>query len=151
MFPAAIWPLTPRQLARSANMRCGSTVVECDAVVAGYANFIHCLPGEFCTIGNVIVNPAMRRQGVGTFLLRAMAARAAMAYGAQRVRLRCVSSNKAGLRLYSAMGFRRVGVRARIGLDGALWPVHVLEMSVDSGAADGRRSDGTDTGSFAIA
>ncbi|KAB1443230.1 GNAT family N-acetyltransferase [Pseudodesulfovibrio senegalensis] len=139
MFPAATWPLTPLQLARSADSRHGSTVVDCDEVVAGYANFVRCVPGDVCVIGNVIVNPAMRRQGVGTFLVRAMAARAAAEYGAHRVRLRCVASNEAGLHLYSAVGFRRVGVRTRMGLDGAVWPVHVLEMPLDPGMVRDRQ------------
>ncbi len=130
MFPSAHWPLTPRQLSRSASVRRGSTVVDCDGLVAGYANFVECRLGEFCLIGNVIVNPCMRRQGVGTFLLRAMAARAAWEFGATCVRLCCASSNIAGLRLYSALGFVRVGLRSRVGLDGTILPVHVLELPV---------------------
>lgn len=128
MFPAAQWPLTADQLSASAEGRSESTVVVCEEIVAGYANFISCAKGERCCIGNVIVNPAVRRQGVGTYLMRVMIAKAFESYQAASIRLRCFSANRAGIRLYETLGFQRVAVLPRKCPDGCIAPAYEFEL-----------------------
>ncbi len=128
MFPAAQWPLTPRKLLASARERYESTVVVCDGTVAGYANFISCEPGDYCSLGNVIVNPDVRRQGVGTHLVRTMINKALETYAVRSVRLRCFHANIAGLRLYGTLGFRRTGIVSRRCPDGCIVPVYEFSL-----------------------
>lgn len=130
MFPSAVWPLTVKQLIAAADSRLCPTVVLCDGRVAGYANFIACQPGQVCTVGNVIVDPQVRRQGVGTFLIRTMVHKAVLDYGAFRLGLRCFGANEAGLRFYDSLGFKKVGVLGRVGLDGCVAPTFQLELNL---------------------
>jgi len=46
--------------------------VELDGEVAGFANFYRWETGGACTIGNVIVSPAVRGRGVGRYLVETM-------------------------------------------------------------------------------
>lgn len=128
MFPSARWPLSSGQLEASAAKRFESTVVLCDDTIAGYANFIEVRSGAHCCVGNVIVNPAVRRQGVGTFLISTMITKAFGRYEAHVVRLRCFHANLPGIRLYEALGFKRTGVVSRHCPDGCIAPVYEFEL-----------------------
>ncbi|WP_147820803.1 GNAT family N-acetyltransferase [Salidesulfovibrio onnuriiensis] len=128
MFPSAQWPLAAGRLMASAAERCESTVVVCGGTIAGYANFIHCTPGHCCSIGNVIVNPQVRRQGVGTYLIRTMIRKAFEGYDARAVRLRCFHANLPGIRLYETLGFRRTGAIPRQCPGGCIAPVYEFEL-----------------------
>ena len=59
---------------------------------------------------NIAADPALRRRGIGTALLRAVAVRAA-ALGLSELTLEVRASNKAALAFYRRHGFRRTGVR----------------------------------------
>jgi hypothetical protein len=72
MFPKALFPLTVEQLQSSINSRTDSTVIYSGETVLGFANFYEVVEGDYCSIGNVIINPVFRGKWVGTFLIKTM-------------------------------------------------------------------------------
>lgn len=105
-FPKAPYPLTPQFVLDAAHKRESPMVVLLNEDVVGYANFIQTRPNLFCTLGNLVVNPLFRRQGVATYLVNTMVALAVDMYGARFVRAACFSHNTAGYQLYRGMGFK---------------------------------------------
>ncbi len=76
--------------------------------LAGYAGFRAVLDEGY--ISNIAVSPALRRQGIGAALLRAMleeGARRGLAFLTLEVRV----GNAAARRLYRRAGFREAGIR----------------------------------------
>ncbi len=113
MFPNAQWPLTPEQLAATAEQRIDPTTLLIDGVPAGYANLFHCEPGVSCEIGNIIVDPTRRGQGLGRALVTYMIERAFTAYRVPRVEIACFGDDHAGLLLYNRLGCVPYGVEER--------------------------------------
>lgn len=111
LFPAAEYPLTPAQLSDAIARRSDSTVVERDGEVLAFANFYRW--GDSCAIGNVIVAPAARGQGVGRHLVEAMATLAVSRHGAGELTVSCFNGNLAGLLFYPRLGFRPYAIEAR--------------------------------------
>lgn len=64
-------------------------------------------------LGHVIVDPALRGQGLGLKMLAMLLAHAFEDQGLNRVELNVVAGNGPALRLYEKLGFERVGVRRR--------------------------------------
>lgn len=85
-------------------------VAEGEAGVVGYAAVW--LAADEAELGDLAVDPAVRRRGVGRALLDA-ALREARGRGARTLYLQVRESNDAARRLYEGAGFRRVGRRAR--------------------------------------
>ena len=73
LFPKADFPLAPSQLQEAIAQRSDSTVVELDNEVVAFANFYRSETDGVCSIGNVIVSPAARGRGVGSYLIKHMA------------------------------------------------------------------------------
>jgi ribosomal protein S18 acetylase RimI-like enzyme len=112
-FPAATWPLTEEQLQASVDKRSDSTVIELDGVVVGFANFYKWEQAGTCTIGNVIVDPAIRGKGIGALLIEQMIDIARNRHQASEVTLSCFNSNVAGLLLYPKLGFVPYAIEER--------------------------------------
>lgn len=112
-FPAATWPLTEEQLQASVDKRSDSTVIEFDGVVVGFANFYKWEQAGTCTIGNVIVDPAIRGKGIGALLIKQMIDIARNRHQASEVTLSCFNSNVAGLLLYPKLGFVPYAIEER--------------------------------------
>lgn len=112
-FPAATWPLTEEQLQASVDKRSDSTVIELDGVVVGFANFYKWEQAGSCTIGNVIVDPAIRGKGIGVQLIEQMINIARTRHQASEVTLSCFNSNVAGLLLYPKLGFVPYAIEER--------------------------------------
>ena len=106
MHPKGSYPLTCDQLKKAIRERIDSTVALADNNVAGFANFIICEPREKCVIGNVIVLPQWRRQGVGHYLVETMTLMAFEKHQVQEVHIPCFNQNVPGLLLYPKLGFR---------------------------------------------
>ncbi|WP_409280902.1 GNAT family N-acetyltransferase [Pseudomonas defluvii] len=113
MFPKASFPLTEAQLQASIDQRADSTVVELNGRVVGFANFYEWERGGRCSIGNVIVDPEARGQGVARYLIEQMIAMAREHYQAKDVELSCFNQNTAGLLLYPQLGFVPYGIEER--------------------------------------
>lgn len=104
-YPRAQWPLTMTQLLSAINQRRYSTILEKDGVVAGFANFYQWQTQGVCKIGNFIINPAFRRQGLARHLLNIMLDKAAKNFSAQAVQITCFSENEIALHTYRQYGF----------------------------------------------
>ena len=113
LFPKAQYPLTPIQLIEAAQSRHCPTVIIFKDKIAGYGNFIKVFHGRFCSIGNVIVNPSLRRNGAATYLVNQMVKIAFGEYSAEYVRISCFNKNTAGLLLYHKLGFAPVEIEQR--------------------------------------
>ena len=111
-FPKATYPLTPEQLQRAIEQRADSTVIERDGETQGFANFYRWDAGV-CCIGNVMVAPKARGQGVAQYLIQTMIALAAHKYDALETRVSCFNSNPGGLLLYAKLGFQPFAVEER--------------------------------------
>ena len=112
-FPRAIWPLSIGQLADTAAERRDSTVVLIDGRPAGFANFFAWQHGESCSLGNLMIAPWARTQGVAQFLIEVMEQQARSHYKAKQLLASCFNSNTAGILLYHKLGFHVQGIRQR--------------------------------------
>lgn len=139
LFPKATFPLTPEQLQRAIDQRFDSTVVLLAGEVAGFANFYVREKGGACAIGNVVVAPAARGQGVGRYLIETMATKALREHEAREVRISCFNGNVAGLLLYAKLGFAPYAVERRLDPAGAR--VALIHMRLTEEAA-GRLREG---------
>lgn len=105
MFPKADYPLKPEALIKESESRFSPTVVLSNYTVVGYGNFISVKHGDFCSIGNVIVNPLLRRTGIASYLVKTMLAIAFEKQDAKYVKISCFNENTNGLLLYKKLGF----------------------------------------------
>ena len=126
LFPKASFPLTPAQLARAVAARADSTVVEGGGQVLAFANFYQWQVDGACAIGNVMVAPDYRGNGVGRALIDAMIMTALSKYRAREVRVSCFNRNTAALLFYARLGFLPCGIEPR--LDGQGLPVALLHL-----------------------
>ncbi len=117
-YPKASWPLTPAQIADAISNRRDSTVVLLNNEVVGFANFYQWQTGLYCALGNVMVSPNTRGQGVARYLIQVMEERARTHQQAKRMRLSCFNGNTAGLLLYSQMGYDPYAIVEREAPDG---------------------------------
>ncbi|AGZ36954.1 GNAT family N-acetyltransferase [Pseudomonas sp. Rh2] len=118
MFPKASYPLTPAQLSDAIAQRSGSTVVEGEGVVLGFANFYKAERGGVCALGNVVVAPAARGRGVARYLVQRMVDLAREQFAAREVWVSCFNHNTAGLLLYPSLGFAPFAIEERHTPDG---------------------------------
>lgn len=117
-YPKAAYPLTPEQFQSAIEQRSDSTVVENDGEVVGFANFYRWEIGGSCSIGNLIVAPWIRGQGIARYLVQTMISLAESKHNAKIVRISCFNQNTAGLLLYSKVGFKPFGLEERLTPDG---------------------------------
>jgi ribosomal protein S18 acetylase RimI-like enzyme len=106
-FPTAAYPLSSARLLHEAAVRYHPTVVVSGGRVVGYANFINV--GETCSIGNLIVAPTDRRNGVAQALLLTLETTAQAEYRARYVEASCFRHNMAALQLFGKCGYSTVG------------------------------------------
>ncbi|QLC73648.1 GNAT family N-acetyltransferase [Pseudomonas sp. LPB0260] len=105
-YPRASWPLSVAQLATAMAERSNSTVALLDGRVAGFANFYQAQPNEFCALGNLMIAPWARGQGVAHYLIGEMERQALEDFNAACMRASCHNDNAAGLLLYARLGYR---------------------------------------------
>src|SRR5574343_1480559 len=118
LFPKATFPLSVSQLKDAIAQRSDSTVVELDGEVVAFANFYRNETDGVCSIGNVVVSPAARGRGVGSFLIKHMANLAFSKHLAAEVTVSCFNQNTAGLLLYPKLGFQPYAIEGRKNKDG---------------------------------
>src|SRR5574343_611628 len=126
LFPKATFPLSASQLQDTIVQRSDSTVVELDGEVVAFANFYRNETGGTCSIGNVIVSPAARGLGVGSFLIKHMVHLAFSKYLAAEVTVSCFNQNAAALLLYPKLGFQPYAIEERKNKEGN--PVALILM-----------------------
>lgn len=118
-YPKAVWPLNVEQLAAAMVERRDSTVALLDGRVAGFANFYQWQQGEACALGNLMIAPWARGQGVARYLVTTMEQLAREHHQATRMRVSCFNANSAGLLLYPALGYALSGLIERRDPQGA--------------------------------
>ena len=106
MFPAAKWPLTVEQMSSAIKNRYDSTVITYDGEIAGFANFYEVAPNAYVSVGNVVVNPKFRKNGVGKYLIETMERIAKANYSVKEVRISCFNTNTRGLNFYHKLGYK---------------------------------------------
>ncbi|MDG9924577.1 MULTISPECIES: GNAT family N-acetyltransferase [unclassified Pseudomonas] len=112
-FPRAHWPLTRAQLAAACAERQGSTLALLDGQPAGFANFYQSVAGEYCALGNLMIAPWARSQGVASYLVGVMEQLALRDFDARELKVSCFNDNAAGLLLYARLGYRLAGLEER--------------------------------------
>lgn len=118
-YPKAVWPLDVGQLAAAMAERRESTVVTLDGKVAGFANFYQWQLGEFCALGNLMVAPWARGQGVAQYLLAVLETIARQRYEAPLMKVSCFNANAGGLLLYTRLGYHPVAIVERRTAEGS--------------------------------
>jgi ribosomal protein S18 acetylase RimI-like enzyme len=132
LFPKASFPLEPSLLQATIAQRSDSTVVELEGQVVAFANFYRWETGGVCSIGNVIVSPAVRGRGVGRFLIEQMITLANLKHQAAQVTVSCFNQNMSGLLFYQKLGFQPYAIEERIDIQGnqvALIHMRLLHVS----------------------
>lgn len=113
MCPKADYPLTKEQLEYILKDRFDPTVFLSGNEIIGFANFYEVKRSEYCSIGNVIVNPDFRSRGVGTSLIEIMENIGRQKYNIQETHLSCFNTNTFGLLLYNKLGYLPYGIEKR--------------------------------------
>lgn len=129
-YPKANWPLSIGQLAAAMAERRDSTLVCLDGRAAGFANFYQWQHGEFCALGNLMVAPWARGQGVAQRLIEEMEALARSHYKAPLMKVSCFNANAGGLLLYTRLGYRTTGIVERRTPDGSRVALVQLEKDL---------------------
>lgn len=114
MFPKAEFPLTVDQIQKSIDSRNDSTVILCDNIIVGFANFYEAIVDRYCSIGNVIVNPSFRGKGAGIYLIGVMENIAIKKYNVSEIHISCFNQNVIGLMLYHKLGYFPYDIEKRL-------------------------------------
>lgn len=126
MFPKAEYPFTLSQLKTAVGNRFDSTVALRDEEVVGFANFYEIKENQHCSIGNVIVNPKFRNQGIGEFLIKTMENIGIEKYNISEMHLSCFNTNTNGILLYSKLGYKPYAVEKWIDKENK--PIALIEL-----------------------
>jgi len=118
MYPKANFPLTFEQLKHNFDNRSNCTIFLSNETVVAFANMYDIEPGKQCFLGNVIINPAFRGQGVGEYLLETMSEIAVQKHQANELHLTCFNTNTPGLLLYLKSGFTPYAMEKRVDFEG---------------------------------
>lgn len=118
LFPRAVWPLTPDQVRATLGVRRDPTVVTLTVDgrerVVGYANYATFEDGFTASIGNVSVDPTLRRRGIAEYLVRTMIDRAFGRHHLPELTLYCFNTNTPALLLYAKLGMVPVALETRV-------------------------------------
>ena len=127
VIPDAVYPLAPSRLVAVASQSHDPTVGLLNGRLAGYVGFVEAHPRKFCTMGNLVVHPEFRRQGIGSYLVSTMVQRAFDQYAVRFIRVSCFSHNKPAYMLCQKLGFRPAGMGQHLmGLDAD--PILIVHM-----------------------
>lgn len=133
LFPRAVWPLTPDQIRATLGIRRDPTVVTLAENgrerVVGYANYATFEDGRTASIGNVSVDPALRRRGIAEYLVRTMIDRAFGHHRLPELTLYCFNTNTPALLLYAKLGMAPVALETRVTPSGR--PIALFKLRMD--------------------
>jgi len=117
-FPSADYPLSLQQLQQQFCKRHESIVMLDDNQIVGFANFYNTKKHNIAFIGNVIIKPAKRRQGLGRKLLQYMTDYGFRKLQLKEVHLSCYEDNIHALSFYQGLGFKAYAKEERIDVNG---------------------------------
>lgn len=115
--PSARYPLTLKQLEKQLTTRHESTVLLDNNQVVGFANFYNVEKYRIAFIGNLIIKPEKRRQGLARKLLLMMIEKGFMQLQLKEIHLSCFQQNTAALSLYEQLGFKIYAQESRLNSD----------------------------------
>lgn len=104
--PSAAYPLTLEQLELQLSRRHTSIVMLENELVVGFANFYNVEKYNIAFIGNVIIRPEKRRQGLGEKLLQQMINTGFAKLQLKEIHLSCYQNNLSALLFYKKIGFK---------------------------------------------
>lgn len=116
-----------QSLQRAIAARESSTVVLCNNIIIGFANFYQTEINQSCSIGNVVINSRYRRKGAAKYLIGVMEHIAIEKYNATEIHISCFNQNVAGLLLYSKLGYKPYEIEKR--LDTESRPIALIKMN----------------------
>jgi ribosomal protein S18 acetylase RimI-like enzyme len=120
-LPKSRVPLTVSQLREAIAQRQDSTVFVINEVPVGFANIYRWEQGGCCSIGNVIISPEFRGQGVCRYLIATMCSIAREKYQASEIAVSCFNQNTSGLLVYTALGFTPSAIEKERINQGIMW------------------------------
>lgn len=133
LFPRAVWPLTPDQVRATLGTRRDPTVVTLSENgrerVVGYANYATFEDGRTASIGNVSVDPTLRRRGIAEYLVRTMIGRAFDHHHLPELTLYCFNTNTPALLLYAKLGLTPIALETRVTPWGE--PIALFKLRMD--------------------
>lgn len=122
-FPSASYPLTVEQIEKQLSERHDSTVMlDNNALVdfalstkniIGFANFYNVENRNIAFIGNVIIRPDKRGQGLGQKMVKAMVHSGFEQLKLKEVHLSCYNQNTSALLFYKQLGFTPYAIEAK--------------------------------------
>jgi ribosomal protein S18 acetylase RimI-like enzyme len=105
MFPKANYPLTIDTITNQSKKRFYPTTVLMNSKIVGYGNFIEAIQNDFCSIGNIIINPNYRNTGIASYLINQLTSIAFDKFNVKYIKISCFSTNTPALLLYNKLGF----------------------------------------------
>lgn len=112
-FPKAHFPLDAAQLASALAERQHGTVLLSGEQPVAYANLLKVIPGEYASLGNLVVSPAARGQGAARALIEHLEHLARTNFAIRELRAACFNHNSAGLLCYQQLGFSPFAMEPR--------------------------------------
>jgi len=122
-FPSATYPLTLEQLERQLSEGHQSTVMLENTPlqhsslqkkeIIGFANFYNVENRNIAFIGNIIIRPDKRAQGLGRKLLQSMIISGFEQLKLNEVHLSCYKQNTSALLFYKQLGFKPYAIETR--------------------------------------
>jgi ribosomal protein S18 acetylase RimI-like enzyme len=113
----AVHPMTPDRLAAALGQGHDPMVGLWEGRIAGYIDFAETHAKKFCAINHLVVDPQLRRKGIGAYLVGAMIQKAIDQYAVRFVRASCISHNQPAFALFHKLGFRPASLGHRLGPD----------------------------------
>ncbi len=104
--PSAAYPLTLEQLEQQLSKHHESIVMLNDKEIVGFANFYKVDKHNIAFIGNLLIKPEKRKQGLGKQLLQYMIKYGFTKLHLKQVHLSCYQDNLPALSLYKSLGFK---------------------------------------------
>ncbi len=131
--PSASYPLTLEQLEKQLSTRHESTVMLDNNQVVGFANFYNVKKHRIAFIGNLIIKPEKRRQGLARRLLLMMMEKGFNQLQLKEIHLSCFQQNTAAQLLYKQLGFKAYAEETRHNSDNqAVSLLHLKIKKTDS-------------------
>lgn len=115
--PSAAYPLTLEQLERQLSREHASIVMLENDLVVGFANFCNVEKHNIAFIGNVIIKPEKRKQGLGEKLLLQMINNGFIKLQLKEIHLSCYQDNISALSFYKKIGFKAYAKEDRLDLN----------------------------------
>ena len=112
-YPSATYPLTLEQLEKQLDERYESTVMMDGDELVGFANFYNVENRKIAFIGNIIIKPERRREGLGKQLIQAMLVTGFNHLKLNEIHLSCYSTNTRALLFYTELGFKPYAIEKR--------------------------------------